>query len=79
MNEKTRKQQAKDRLKAEQIDPSEYGVRSLSPEEIAKLYPGTKVDRRAWTPEHRDFMARSNMNARKKSDSRKKELRSFEE
>ena len=79
MFDKTRAQQAKDAKAAKEVDPRDFNVKVLSKEKIAKLYPGMKVDKRAWTPEHRDFMARRNMKARKKKDSSKKDLPSFEE
>ncbi len=76
MYEKTRKQHEKDR--AAQVDPAEFGVKVLSAEEIRKLYPGVPVVKLEWTEQHRNFMQRRNLTARKKSDSKKKALPYFE-
>ncbi len=76
MYEKTRKQLDKDR--ANKVNPAEFGVKVLSAEEIRKLYPGVPVVKLEWTEEHRNFMQRRNLVARKKSDSKKKALPYFE-
>lgn len=79
MEEKTRAQSDKDRERALSEDPAEYGCKVLTPVEIAALYPGVPIDKTPWTPEHRDFMQRRNINARKSYESKKKVLPSFEE
>ncbi len=77
MYEKTKKQLDKDR--ANKVNPAEFGCKVLSREEILKLYPNAKVDKSTWTEEHRNFMQRRNLTARKNSDSKKKALPYFEE